>query len=169
MTSHDNATKSSSCNHKSRGRRRWGRRALLSLGLLLGLGGVAIAAGPSMHHGHPRTPEEARAHVDGMIDHLIEKVDGSEAQRTALKAIAGRAAPQVEALHGEARDLKRELHDLLTAEKIDRVALEEARKDAIDLADRGSKLVLATVADAAETLTPAQRKQIAETMARFGR
>ncbi len=168
MTSHDNASKPS-CNHKSRGPRRWGRPALLSLGLLLGLGGVAIAAGPSMHHQHPRTPEEARAHVDGMIDHLIEKVDGSEAQRTALKAIAGRAAPQMEALHSEGRDIKGELRDLLTAEKIDRAALEEARKDAVDLVERGSKLLIAGVADAAETLTPAQRRQIAETIARFGR
>jgi len=166
MTSHDNLSKPS-CNHKSRGRHRWGRRALLSLALLLGLGGVAIAAGPSMHH--PRTPEEARAHVDGMIDHLIEKVDGSEAQRTALKAIAGRTAPQMEALHSEGRDIKGELRDLLTAEKIDRAALEEARKDAVDLVERGSKLVLGGVADAAETLTPAQRRQIAETIARFGR
>lgn len=167
MTSHTNQAKPS-CNHKSRGHRRWGRRALLSLGLLLGLGGVAIASGPSMHQ-HPRTPEEARAHVDGMIDHLIEKVDGSEAQRTALKAIAGRTAPQMEAMHSEGRDIKGELRDLLTADKIDRVALEEARKDAVDLVERGSKLVLAGVADAAETLTPAQRRQIAETIARFGR
>jgi Spy/CpxP family protein refolding chaperone len=168
MTSHDNHCKSSSCKRSSRGRR-WGRRALLSLGLLLGLGGVAIAAGPTMHHGHPKTPEEARAHVDGMIDHLLEKVDGSEAQRTALKAIAARSLPQVEALHSEGRDIKGELRDLLTADKIDRAALEAARKDALDLADRGSKVILATVADAAETLTPAQRRQIAETMARFGR
>lgn len=58
---------------------------------------------------------------------------------------------------------------MLTAEKIDRAALAEARKDAVDLVERGSKLVLGGVADAAETLTPAQRRQIAETIARFGR
>lgn len=166
-TTHDTDTKSP-CNPR-RGRRRWGRRVALSLALLLGLGGVAYAAGPGMHGHHPRTPEEMRAHVDQMIDHLLAKVDGSEAQRAALKAVAGRAAPQAEALHGEARDLKGEIRDLLTAEKLDRAALEEARKDAVDLADRGSKLVFTSLADAAEALTPAQRKQIAETIARFGR
>jgi Spy/CpxP family protein refolding chaperone len=166
MTRHDNTSKSS-CNSNTRGRRRWGRRAALSLALLLGLGGVAYAAGPTMHH--PHTPEEARAHVDGMIDHMIDKVDGSEAQRTALKAIADRAAPQFEAMHGEARDLKVEMRDLLTAEKIDRAALEEARKDGLALAERGSKVVVASLADAAEALTPAQRKQIADAIARFGR
>ena len=174
MTSHDIHSKSS-CNrlYEARGRRRWGRRALLSLALLLGLGGVAYAAGPMMHHGHgPHhhpTPEQMKAHVDGMIDHLMEKVQGSEAQRTALKAVAGRAAPQLEALHLEARDLKGELRDLLTADKIDRAALEAARKDAVDIADRGSKVVVSGLADAAEALTPAQRRQIAETLARFGR
>lgn len=175
MTDSDTTTKSS-CNSKTRGRRRWGRRALLSIGLLLGLGGVAYASGPTMTHGmhspmmhHGHTPEEMQAHVDGMIDHMIGKVDGSEAQRTKLKAIAGRAAPQFEAIHGEARDLKVELRDLLTAEKIDRAALEEARKDALVLADRGSKVLVTTLADAAEALTPAQRKQIAAAIAHFGR
>lgn len=166
MTSHDNTR--SSCTRPSR-RRRWGRRAALSLALLLGLGGVAIAAGPTMHHKHPGTPEEMHAHIDQMIDHLIEKVDGDEAQRAALKAAATRAEPQMITLHAEGRDLKGELKDLLTADKIDRAALEEARKDAVDLADRGSKVLISTLADAAEALTPAQRRQISEAIARFGR
>jgi Spy/CpxP family protein refolding chaperone len=169
MSNHDTQTNSSCKNYKTRGRR-WGRRAALSLVVLLGLGGVAIAAGPGMHgHQHPKTPEEMHAHVHGMIDHLLEKVDGDEAQRTALRAVAGRALPQFTALHGEARDLKGEFRDLLTADRIDRAALEEARKDAVELADRGSKVVVTSLADAAEALTPAQRKQIAEAIARFGR
>lgn len=167
MTSHDiHSTKN--CSSKHRGGRRWGRRVLLGLGLALGLGGVAYAAGPT-GFSHPKTPEEARAHMDRMIDHMIAKVEGSEEQRSAIKAIAARTAPQLEKLHGEGRDLKTEFHDLLAAEKIDRAALEAARKDAIDLADRGSKIVLTGVADAAEALTPAQRKALAEAVARFHR
>lgn len=167
MTSHDEQS-TKNCSSRPRRARRWGRRALLALGLTLGLGGVAYAAGPAVFH-HPKTPEEARAHMDKMIDHMIEKVEGSEEQRAAIKAIAARTAPQVEKLHAEGRDLKTEFHDLLQAEKIDRAALEAARKDAIDLADRGSKIVLTGVADAAEALTPAQRKALAEAVARFHR
>jgi Spy/CpxP family protein refolding chaperone len=167
MTSHE--TSSQPCPPRSRLRRRWGRRVLLTLGLLFGLGGVAYASGATGHHQHPRTPEEVRAHVDTMIDHLITKVDGSVDQRAALRAIAGRTLPQMEALHAEGRDLKVEFHDLLTAEKIDRAALEVARKDGLDLADRGSKVLVTTLADVAETLTPAQRRKIADVMARFGR
>ena len=139
-----------------------------TLGITLGLGGVAYAAGPAGFH-HPRTPEEGQAHMDKMIDHMIEQVKGSEEQRAAIKAIVAQTAPQVEKLHAEGRDLKTEFHDLLQAEKIDRAALEAARKDAIDLADRGSKILVNGVAEAAEALTPAQRKALAEAVARFHR
>ena len=124
MTSHD-IHDTRNCT-KPRRARRWGRRALLALGITLGLGGVAYAAGPAGFH-HPRTPEEVQAHMDKMIDHMIEQVKGSEEQRAAIKAIVAQTAPQVEKLHAEGRDLKTEFHDLLQAEKIDRAALEAAR------------------------------------------
>ncbi len=160
---------SSTSNFKHGRRRRWGRRIALSLVVLLGIGGVAIAAGPGGHGHHPRTPEEVQAHVDGMIDHMIGKVGGTEEQRAALRTIAGQTTPRMAALHTEGRDLKNEVRDILTAEKVDRDALEAARKDAIDLADRGSKLAISAVADAAEVLTPEQRRKIAEAMAKFQR
>jgi protein CpxP len=137
--------------------------------VLLGLGGLAIAGGPGGHHQHPRTPEEAQAHIDGMIDHMMGKVDGTDEQRAKLKAVADHTVPRMAALHTEGRDLKNEVRDLLTADEIDREALEAARKDAIDLADRGSKVVISAVADAAEALTPEQRREIAEAMAKFQR
>lgn len=170
MTKHDEncTTRSTHCTKSGR-RRRWGRRVALSLVVLLGLGGVAVAAGPGGHHGPPRSPEEARAHIDGMIDHMMGKVDGTDEQTAKLKGIADQTVPRMAALHTEGRDLKNEVRDLLTADKIDREALEAARKDAIDLADRGSKVVISAVADAAETLTPEQRRKIAEAMAKFQR
>lgn len=169
MTKQGEHCTTTNCNARTGRRRRWGKRVLLSVGILLGLGGVAIAAGPGLHHQHPRTPEEAKAHVDGMIDHMIGKVGGTEEQRAKLKGIAEQTVPRMAALHTEGRDLKNEVRDLLTADKIDRDALEAARKDAIDLADRGSKLVVTAVADAAEALTPEQRRKIAEAIAKFQR
>ena len=89
MTSHD-IHDTRNCT-KPRRARRWGRRALLALGITLGLGGVAYAAGPAGFH-HPRTPEEVQAHMDKMIDHMIEQVKGSEEQRAAIKAIVDELA-----------------------------------------------------------------------------
>jgi periplasmic protein CpxP/Spy len=169
MTKHDEHCTTTTSTTKHGRRRRWGRRVLLSAALLLGLGGVAYAAGPGGHFHHPRTPEEARAHIDGVIEHMMGKVGGTDEQRATLKTIADQTVPRMAALHTEGRDLKNEVRDLLTAEKIDREALEAARKDAIDLADRGSKVVISAVADAAEALTPEQRRKIAEAMAKFQR
>lgn len=150
-------------------RRRWGRRALLSLALLLGIGGVAYAAAP--HHGwkHPSTPEEARAHAGQVAGRVLDKVDASAEQRAAIDQVLDATAPKLWNLRGEAKDVHSELRDLLTAETIDRAALEAARKDAVDLVDRGSKVAVSALADAAEALTPAQRRQIAEAAARFHR
>ncbi|MDC0667981.1 Spy/CpxP family protein refolding chaperone [Nannocystis sp. ncelm1] len=141
-------------------RTRWTRRALLAAGLVLGVGGVAFAAGPVMHHGHPHTPEEAHAHIEKMLEHVLGKVDGTPAQREQIKAIVARTQPLMEGLHGEARDLKGEVHDVLTADKIDRAALEAARADLVDLVDRGTRVLFPAIADAAETLTPEQRRKI---------
>lgn len=150
-------------------RRRWGRRALLSLALLLGVGGVAYAAAP--HHGWkaPSTPEEARAHAGHMAGRVLDKAQASADQRARVDQILDATAPQMWNLRGEAKDLHGELHDLLTADTIDRAAIEAARKDAVDLVDRGSKVVALALADAAEALTPEQRRTIAAAAARFHR
>lgn len=149
--------------------RRWARRALMSVALLLGIGGVAWAAAP--HHGWkpPATPEEARAHVGHVAARALDKVDATADQRARVDQILDATSPQMWNLRGEARDIHGELHDLLTAETIDRAALEAARKDAVDLVDRGSKVVASALADAAETLTPEQRRTLAAAIARFHR
>lgn len=151
-------------------RRRWRRRGLAAFFVVLGLGGVAWAAGPS--HGPwkaPTTPEEARAHMGQMAGHVLDRVEADDAQRRSIDAVLDRTAPPLWTLRGEGKELREEVRDLLTADKIDRQGLEEARKDLVELVDRGSRVVFSGLADSAETLTPAQRRQIAETMARMHR
>lgn len=161
-----NSTATKSCSpHASR--RRWGRRALLSLALLLGLGGVAYAAAP--HHGwkHPTSPEEARAHAGKLAERALDRVEASADQRAKVGQVLDRSAPQLWNLRGEAKDLHGEVRDLLTAETIDRAALEAARKDAVDLFDRGSKVIVGALADGADALTPEQRRTLAAAAARM--
>lgn len=159
-----------SCSPAQR-RRRWFRRGALGLFVLLGLGGVAYAAGP-MHHGHHKAPasaEEARAHMGAVVGHALDRVDATADQRARVDQVLDTAAPQIFGLHGEARDLHTEVRDLLTADKIDRAALEEARKDLVALVDRGSKVLVGSLADTAEALTPEQRRKLAETAKRMHR
>lgn len=148
-------------------RRRWFRRGAAALLLVLGLGGVAYAAGP-MHHGKPpASPDEARAHIGQVVGHALDRVDATADQRARVDEVLDGAAPQLWTLHGEGHDLHKEVRDLLTAEKIDRVALEEARKDLVSLVDRGSKVVLGSLADTAEALTPEQRRQLGQAVKRM--
>jgi Spy/CpxP family protein refolding chaperone len=152
-------------------RHRWFRRGAIGLFVLLGLGGVAYAAGP-MHHGHhkpPASPDEARAHIGQVVGHALDRVDATAEQRARVDKVLDGAAPQMFSLHGEAHDLHVEVRDLLTADKIDRAALEEARKDLVSLVDRGSKILVGSLADTAEALTPEQRRKLADTAKRMHR
>lgn len=163
-----NATSNKPCAPHTH-RRRWGRRAALSLALLLGIGGVAYAAAP--HHGwkHPTTAEEAREHAGKVAEHVLGRVDATADQRTTIGAVLDRTSPQLWNLRGEAKDLHGEVRDILTADTIDRVALEAARKDAVDLFDRGSKVVVGALADGADALTPEQRRKLAAAAERMHR
>jgi Spy/CpxP family protein refolding chaperone len=151
-------------------RRRWFRRGAIGLFVLLGLGGVAYAAGPMHgHHKRPTSPDEARAHIGQVVGHALDRVDATAEQRARVDVVLDGAAPQLFALGGEAHDLHGEVRDLLTADKIDRAALEEARRDLVSLVDRGSKVVLGSLADTAEALTPEQRRKLADTAKRMHR
>ena len=52
---------------------------------------------------------------------------------------------------------------------VDRAALEEVRKAELALAEEASQLLVKTLADAAEVLTPEQRRQLLEYAHRFHR
>lgn len=95
-------------------------------------------------------------------DYMLDQVEASDDQRTKVQAIVASALTDME----EFRDLKREdrqgLIAALTDETIDRDALEGLRLRKIEAVDRMSQRMLTAIADAAEVLTPAQRKELAE-------
>jgi len=69
----------------------------------------------------------------------------------------------------KARAARKQAVGLLAADHIDRGAIETLRAEQIQLAEQASKRFTQALADVAEVLTPAQRKQIAERMESFGR
>ena len=114
---------------------------------------IAAVAGSGMHqrHGDPK------AHVEEMLD----EVDASDAQRQAIEPLVDRATARAHDIHAQAADLHEELLGLLTAETIDRAALESVRADAVALVDRASREMVDAMTGMAEVLTPEQRKEIA--------
>ena len=114
---------------------------------------IAAVAGSGLHHRHG----DPKVHVEEMLD----EVDASDAQRAAIEPLVDRATARMHDIHGQAADLHEELHGLLTAETIDRAALESVRAEAVALVDRASREMVDAMTGMAEVLTPEQRKEIA--------
>lgn len=100
-------------------------------------------------------------HLERMLKHLYVEIDATEVQKRALEPIVKQAArdllPMRERLHAG----RREALELLAQERVDPAALEALRVQQLGLADEASRRLTRAIADAAEVLAPAQRKQLA--------
>jgi Spy/CpxP family protein refolding chaperone len=92
----------------------------------------------------------------------LRSVDATDEQQQRVSAILTGAleeAAKMKERHGENREA---FAAALAGATVDRAALEEARKAELVLAEEASQLLVKTLADAAEVLTPAQRKELLE-------
>jgi Spy/CpxP family protein refolding chaperone len=137
--------------------------ATLAGGLAAGVGFKAFARGRG--HG-PIDAADLDKHLDRMLKHLYVEIDATEAQKQQLEPIVKQAAkdllPMRESLHAG----RREAIELLSQERVDPAALEALRAKQIGLADEASRRLTRAIAEAAEVLTPAQRKELAAHFAR---
>lgn len=145
--------------------------------LLAGITGVAAAVGMQhgggefggWHHGGGdlnalANPADRAAHVDKMLQHLYTEIDATDEQKRRLEPIFKRAADELIPIHQEMRSTHTVAHELLSKDRVDRLALESARQEHMQMADQGSRILVAFVADVADVLTPAQRKILLERM-----
>jgi periplasmic protein CpxP/Spy len=155
-------------------RRRGGiRKALLvaavalSAGLVGSLGTAAFGYGFRPWHagafmGDSIDPAQVERRVERMIKHLAIEVDATPDQQTKLITIAKAATGDLLPLRDKAQANRRQGLALLAAPNVDRAAIERLRTEQMGLAETGSKRVAQALADAADVLTPEQRKDIAE-------
>jgi protein CpxP len=130
--------------------------------LLAGTAGTAYAHRRDGFAAGPLDPE----HLERMLRHLYAEIDATEAQKQKLAPIVQDAARDLGPLREQARAARRRGMELLSAPSVDRNALEALRVEQIQTADAASRRLTKALADAAEVLTPAQRKTVA---ARFAR
>jgi protein CpxP len=145
-------------------RRRWLKRGalgVLAAGLAGGLGFRAFAHRGGFGRG-PLDPAELDARLERMLKHLYVEIDATDAQKERLAPIVKKAAQDLLPLREQMRSARREALALLGGETIDRAAIERLRAAQLQLAEAGSKRLAEALADVAEVLTPAQRKQLAE-------
>jgi Spy/CpxP family protein refolding chaperone len=133
---------------------------------LAGLSGFAWKAGAHGRRGGPLDPAELDERLDHVLKHLYVEIDASAAQKAKLEPIIKQAAKDLLPLREKVREARREGIKLLTADTIDRDAVERLRAQQIASADAASKRFTQALTDVAEVLTPEQRKSVAERMQR---
>lgn len=145
------------------------RRALWVVVPALLVGALALPRALAWGHHHPRasSPAELADHLEDGLDHLLDRVDATDEQRAQASAIAERRAPELFAVITEGRAVRKELKQALLAEQLDPNKLAAARTRLNELASKASTIGLDSVFELSSVLTPAQRKQVADKLARF--
>ena len=117
------------------------------------------------HHGG--SPEAMREHVQVAVKWALRGVNATEDQQQRVSAILTGALEDAARLRDRHRANREAFAAGLTGATVDRAALEEVRKAELALAEEASQLLVKTLADAAEALTPEQRKALLEHVHRF--
>lgn len=129
-----------------------------------GFAGAALAqqggAMHAMHGGHGMMdPAEMGAQFDRHIAEMVP--DATDEQKARLKALAASFHGELGAFHSQLREAHGRAHALLLGPNVDRAGLERLRVEQMRALDETSRRLVATLADAAEVLTPEQRQRIA--------
>ena len=159
-------------------RRRFFKRAAIATligGIAAGIGFKAFAQGGGCgwhrcgYAAGPLDPAAVDQHLDRALKHLYVEIDATDEQKQRLEPIVKQAVKDLLPAREKAHAARKQAVELLAADTIDRGAIEALRAEQIQLAEQASKRFTQALADVAEVLTPAQRKQIAERMESFGR
>lgn len=142
--------------------------ATLAGGLAAGIGARAFAQG-GWHRGGmhgPIDPAQLEQRLDRMLKHFYVEIDASEEQKRKLEPIVKQAARDLLPMREELHAGRRQAVELLTQDRVDATAIEALRARHLRLADDASRRLTQALGEAAEILTPAQRKDLATHLAR---
>jgi Spy/CpxP family protein refolding chaperone len=150
------------------GRSRFGRWLLLATLLMTAAvtGGIASRAigqhayGPFM--GGPLDPARVEDRADRMTRHVAIEIDASNEQQEKLRAIVKSAVKDLLPIREKSVLARERAQTLLTGPAIDRAAIEQFRTEQMALADAASRRFAQALGDAAEVLTPEQRRKLHE-------
>jgi len=134
---------------------------------VIGAGAVAWAAGGDMGHGHWRG-KFMRGFMEYRMEQVLTDVGASTEQKDKLKALFKTTMDEIRPERGDRMEMREEVIKLLEAPTIDRNAIEALRAKHVQQIEEKSKTIAKAVADAAEILTPEQRKKLIEEMDDFG-
>jgi Spy/CpxP family protein refolding chaperone len=147
--------------------RRFLRPSIVALGLgvlLAAAAGIAWASGvgpAALGHGFCRAGH-IKEFAEFRVHRMLKQVSATAAQEDQVLAILDAEFAKHQAMAGFRQELHQKIHTALMGETVDRAGLEAARAEAIQHLDTASKELTKAIADMADVLTPAQRKQLAD-------
>ena len=139
------------------------RLALLAL-LLAVAGAVATSAWaqPGAGHGPGMMFQGSPEHMGRMVDHMLDGVAASDAQRSEIKKIAQAAAADLKGQREAVRGLREKAAQLFAAPNVDANAAEVLRRQMLTQHDLSSQRMLQAMLDISRVLTPEQRAKLGE-------
>jgi len=139
-----------------------GAFATQSLGQGFGPPWHMTVMGPGGFHGAPLTPEQINERADRMVRHLAIELDASADQTTKLEAIVKGVVTDLVPMHQKIMAARLQARALLTGATVDRAAIEKLRAEQVANLDAVTKRIAQALADAADVLTPEQRRKIGD-------
>ncbi|MEO8524996.1 MAG: Spy/CpxP family protein refolding chaperone [Caldimonas sp.] len=98
------------------------------------------------------------------IDHMLDGLGASDAQRTQIKQIVAQAATDIKAQAAAGRGLRQRGMQIFTAPTVDANAAEQVRQQMLQQHDQMSRRVTQAMIAVANVLTPEQRAKVGERM-----
>jgi Spy/CpxP family protein refolding chaperone len=116
--------------------------------------------------GGPLDAAQLDERIERMLKHLFTQINATPEQQQKLAPIVKQAAKDLQPLRAQMQTARKQAVEIMSADQVDRAALERLRTEQLQTADALSRRVTQALADAADILTPAQRKELAEHMQR---
>jgi len=144
--------------------RRWLLTVPIGIAAVFGLAAASVHSHPWGHWGHQPffDAEDIGFIAKHRVERLLSKVNATPEQRDKVDAIVTAAVNDVMALRKDQTGRHEKILAIIKADTVDRSALESLRAEQLGLAEAASKRIVQAVAEAAEVLTPEQRRRLAE-------
>lgn len=143
--------------------------AVLAAGLTGAVATKAFSQGPGFGHGFgpgfmsmhgPMSDERIAERADRMVRHIAVEADATPEQVEKLRGVMRAAVKDILPVREKAQSVREQTRALLTQQTINRAELEKLRAEQVATADAVSKRLVQALADAAEVLTPEQRRKL---------
>ena len=110
------------------------------------------------------SPEQHKAFMEKRLEKMLDHLKATDSQKTAIKAIFERMAAEMRPVHDQHSRLHAQIVTALSADTVDRVAIEELRKQIPQMVDQASQIFSKALLDASQVLTPEQRQTLVKFM-----